>query len=272
MKAIKKLWKYIRKIGDGVRDDYISAFSAQTAFYIMLSFVPFVILFLTMAKLLPYTQADFTRVLVSVVPAELHPYAISIVNDLYRKANGTVVSISGVTALWSASRGIMSLSNGLNVVYKIKETRNYLVIRGIAMLYTFFMVLALILVLVLFVFGNSLYDVIVVYAPFLNDLADLVIHIRTAVAIVVFTLFFMVVYKVLPNTKIRFRKVWPGAVFTSVTWVALSFLFSIYIEMFTNFSYMYGSLAGIAIAMLWLYTSMYLIFLGAEMNYHLDSE
>ncbi len=57
-----------------------------------------------------------------------------------------------------------------------------------------------------------------------------------------------------------------GAVFTTISWYLISFFFSIYVNIFTGFSIIYGSLATITLIMMWLYTIIYVIFLGAEFN------
>lgn len=57
-----------------------------------------------------------------------------------------------------------------------------------------------------------------------------------------------------------------GATFTTISWYLISFFFSIYVNIFTDFSIIYGSLATITLIMMWLYTIIYAIFLGAEIN------
>ena len=58
----------------------------------------------------------------------------------------------------------------------------------------------------------------------------------------------------------------PGAIFTAIGWMVVSWVFSIYLDIFNGFSSMYGSLTTIVILMLWLYFCMYSILLGGEVN------
>ena len=88
--------------------------------------------------------------------------------------------------------------------------------------------------------------------------------------LVVLTLFWDMVYKYLPNrtnlSKTTMKQQLPGAVFTSCGWLLISFIFSVYLDIFTGFSSMYGSLTTIILIMLWLYVCMYVILLGGELN------
>lgn len=250
-----------------MKKDHVTAFSAQSAFFILLSVFPFLMLLLTFTKYLPFSQSDVTELMLKVVPTEFTTYTISIVDELYQKATKTVLSMSAIVSLWSASKGILSMMNGLNTIYRTNESRNYFVLRFIATIYTLLFMIMLIVMLSVFVFGNKIFDMLIAKIPAINDILGLVISIRTGVGIVIIFLFIALVYKALPNRKVKMKTQIPGAVFTTAAWLLLSYGFSIYIDSFSNFSYMYGSLAGIMLAMLWLYFSMYVIFLGAEINY-----
>ena len=71
---------------------------------------------------------------------------------------------------------------------------------------------------------------------------------------------------VLPNRKSHIFRELPGAIITAGGWLLFSYLFSYYIDNMGNYSYTYGSLAALAICMLWLYFCMYILFIGAEIN------
>src|SRR5699024_2386501 len=119
-------------------------------------------------------------------------------------------------------------------------------------------------------FGNSISVMLYEHLPFLSRVVDFIIRIRTFVTLVVLTAFWDLVYKFLPNRKNRasttLRRQLPGALFTACGWLLISFVFSIYLDIFTGFTSMYGSLTTIILIMLWLYGCMYIILLGGEVN------
>ena len=77
-------------------------------------------------------------------------------------------------------------------------------------------------------------------------------------------------YKYLPDRselgKTTLKRQLPGAVFTACGWMVISFVFSIYMDIFKGFSTMYGSLTTLILILLWLYMCMYVILLGGELN------
>ena len=90
--------------------------------------------------------------------------------------------------------------------------------------------------------------------------------IRIVLPIIIIFIVFIVLYSVAPNVKTKLKSVLPGAVFTSIIWLAGSFGFGWYISNFGNYSKTYGSIAGIIILLLWLYITSFIIIVGAEIN------
>ena len=81
----------------------------------------------------------------------------------------------------------------------------------------------------------------------------------------VFTLMFMA----LPNKRNHFMESLPGGVLSSLGWLVFSDIYSIYVENFSKYSTIYGSVYAIAITMLWLYCCMSILFYGGALNRYL---
>jgi membrane protein len=124
----------------------------------------------------------------------------------------------------------------------------------------------LIVLLVIFVFGNQLYLWITAKVPVLADFALIIISIRTIVGLCILILFFLLLYTVIPNRKTRLIRELPGSILCASGWMIFSYLFSFYIDNMSNLSYTYGSLTAIVLCMLWLYACMYMMYVGAELN------
>ena len=187
-------FSYIRKFLIKLREDSISAFAAQAAFFIILSFFPFVMFLLTLLNYLPVSAEDLLALLSGIFPTQITSAFQTILSELAKKASGAVLSVTAVAALWSASRGMLALVRGLNAVYGHKETRNYFLIRFVAMLYTLGFAVLLIATLLLLVFGNRIYAFIIKSLPFLGDLAMFIMSIRFLVTIAILTVFFLLIY------------------------------------------------------------------------------
>lgn len=259
----------IKNVSEVISSHHTSAYAAQAAYFFVLSLIPIILLLLTLVQFTPATESDVMNAVLQIFPSTVEAMIRSIVRQVYNQS-GTVIPVTILVAVWSAGKGVLSMTAGLNCVYESTETRNYVFLRIRASFYTVIFVLAIVLSLVLSVFGNSISLFLNEHAPFLRHVTDFVIRIRTLLTMAVLTVFWDLVYKFLPNRrhmeKTTIRKQLPGALFTSCGWQLISFIFSIYLDIFTGFSSMYGSLTTIVLILLWLYMCMYVILLGGELN------
>ena len=266
--TIMKKYRLLNRIMDRISENHTGAYAAQSAFFIVLSMIPFIMLLLALVQYTPVTKADVIRAVTHVLPKTIYPMIVSIVNQVYNQSQA-MISLTGLVAIWSAGRGVLAMSAGLNSVYGSKETRNYILLRVISMFYTLTFSILILLLLVLVVFGNSLYRYIIKIAPIVSKIIDPILNFRYLGTGIILIVFFCITYTFIPNCKLRFRDQLPGALFSTLGWTGLSLAFSIYVDNFSNFSYMYGSLASIMILMIWLYACMSIYLLGAEINYFL---
>jgi membrane protein len=91
-------------------------------------------------------------------------------------------------------------------------------------------------------------------------------------SVIVLTVFFMGLYRLLPDRRSSFLRQWPGALVAAIGWIVVSVACSLFMDGFTSFSYVYGSMAGIMIVLLWLYFCMSMVFYGAEFNFFLENK
>lgn len=265
-RIMNQMIRLIKEFMERIKEDHVSAYAAQAAFFLILSAFPFAILILTFTRFLPVTQSDFMLVIQELLPEEMEKWVMEILQELMDNSGNTLMSFSIIIALWSAARGILSISNGLNSVFRTEESRNYFLLRSIATLHTLIVAVALVILLVVFVFGNSLYQVVLNRFSFLNNIVTLILSVRVAVGFVLLFFMFIAMYKGLPNHKLSLKQATPGALFSALSWMIVSFGFSVYVNHFSNYSKIYGSLAGIAIAMVWVYMMMNLVLWGGELN------
>ena len=250
----------------GISQLQVPLYAANAGFFIILSIFPALVLVM---GLLQYAQLDpwiLMDALKAVVPDALMEAVEDLVLSFYQSSTGTLVGLSAVTALWSSSRGIYGLLTGLNAIYGVSENRSYVYTRFISFLYTFAFLLVLMLTLVLHVFGTSLIGWISNPGdPFLAFLLG-IIDLRFFLLLIIQTLLFALMFTVLPNRKNRFRDSIPGALLSSMGWLAFSDLHSIYVEHFAGLSNLYGSVYAVALSMLWLYFCLSIVFFGGALN------
>ena len=246
------------------KQDKINAFSAQSAFFIILSAIPFLMVFFSMLRYTSITEGMVLEIIERIAPDYVSPFLVSVVDEVYSRSTG-IISVTAVMAIWSASKGVHYLTDGLNAVNELDETRNWFVLRFWAIVYTVVFLVAIVFTLLVLVFGNTLHDLALEKVPILADISSFIGNFSGILMIVLLILFFDVVFKTLPNRKLSFQSQIPGAIICGVAWYVFSFGLSIYVDYFNGFS-MYGSLTTIALIMLWVYFCIYIMMMSAEVN------
>lgn len=254
-----------------VREKQISLHAAYAGYFIILAVFPALLMLLSLLRFAGLQVEVLVDMLGEILPPALMETVEGMVYSAWLHSNGTVLGLSALTAIWSASRGIFGLLQGLNAVYDQGESRGYLYTRGISLVYTFLFCLVLLLTLVLHVFGNAVFRWLsMVDNPvvmFLVDMVDARIFLLLMLQCLIFTLMYMV----LPNGRNRFGSSLPGGILSSVGWLIFSDLFSVYVEHFNRYSLIYGSVYALALGMLWLYCCLSILFYGGALNHWLSS-
>ena len=149
MEKLKKLAAYLSA-------QQVPLYAANASFFLILSVFPVLVVLLALMRYTGLQVEIFTDLVSELVPGALMPMVNRLVLSAYVNASGTVLSVSALAALWSASRGMYSFITGLNAIYDVQENRGYFRTRIISMGYTFAFLLVLLLTLILHVFGGDL--------------------------------------------------------------------------------------------------------------------
>lgn len=271
MRVLKKSIKMIFGFVDAMQDDHVGAYAAQSAYFIMLSFFPFTILLVTLIQYTSITAQDVYHAAQMVFPESMDNFILGLIEEVYSKTALTV-SLSAIVTAWSAGKGFLALMRGMNTIYNVEERRNYFVLRLRSALYTVAFVVAVILSLVVLVFGNSLHEAAVQYVPLLAVITGVIVRFKGILAIGFLSVVFVILYRFVPNRRARLISQAPGGIFSAVCWYLFSIGFSVYVEYSPGLSNMYGSLTTVVLVMLWLYFCMYIILIGAEINSYFEDQ
>lgn len=259
----EKIKEFIKK----VQKDNVSGYAAQSAYYIILSFIPFVIILLTLIQYIGLDKENLYYIIKTIIPISMNETVLGIIQEVYSKSIGTI-SLSLLIAIWASSKGFYALYKGLQVVYENKNKTNYLSLKLRTILYTFGFSALIVLALVLMVFGKIIIN-------FINekfkifDFYTVIFILKDLLVIIGLFVFLLLVYKFVPKSKNKIKKQVPGAIIASIGWIIISKIFSVYLSLFKGFSIMYGSLTTIILIMMWVYLCIYIILIGAEINNHI---
>lgn len=259
LEKISELTKFLSQVKIGI-------YAAGAGYFIVLSIFPLLVLVLSLLRYTGLQVSTLTDLVAGFLPEALLPAAKRLIINTYRNTSGAIVSLSALTGLWSASRGIYGLLTGLNAVYGVKENRGYIYTRGISVFYTFLFLLVLLITLVLNVFGTTLLQMLpfenLTLLQFLWEIVDW----RFILMLLLQTGLFTAMFMALPNRRNTFRQSLPGALLASVGWLVFSDLYSFYVERFSGYANVYGSVYAVALSMLWLYFCLSIVFYGGALN------
>lgn len=264
--ALKHYQYIIKWFMNKFSENTLTVHSAHVVFFLMVSFFPFVMFFFTLLKYTPLSEENIIRVLETLVPGSINDILSSWIREAYKQSSGTIISVTVITTLWSGSKGFLGITYGLDKIYGAENKRNWLLSRLFSLIYTMAFAAILLISLIVIVYGNRILLTISSYLSIETPLFIGIFSLRSILGFTIFFLFFLLLYTFIPDRKTKMKKEVPGALFTSVLWILFSYIFSIYIDYFTNFSSVYGSLTYIVLIMLWLYICMDILFLGALIN------
>ena len=263
-----KEWKQrLENLIFNLNDMQIPVYAANACYFLAIATFPALLLILASLRYTALSATDLIRLLEGVLPSALMGAAESLIVSTYYNSSAGLLGISAVAALWSSSRGIHGILEGLNRIYGVRENRSWLATRLISVVYTFVFLILLMVTLVFQVFGQSLADRFWrVRHPLVQLLVDM-IDWRSVWLLVVQILVFALIYMVFPNKRNRFLRSLPGAVMAAVGWQGFSSLFSYYVEhMLSSYTNIYGSIYTVAIGLLWIYCCMCILLFGGLVN------
>lgn len=264
----KRVYINLKQLFKQFKDHNLSEYTAQCTYYMILAFIPFLILIVTLLQYTKISKETFIWILETMIPTTMADSAIGLVQEVYSKSLGTI-SVSAIFLLWSARRGFLALSKGLHSAYD--TSNNYIKLQVKSITATIILVLTVVLVLILSVFGNS----IIKFLQVKFSIPSSLINIFKITQIGIYGVWFVILllmYRFIPGHKIRTKYHIPGTVIATIGWYFCSLFFSIFIDKFKGFSVIYGSLTSITLAMMWVYFSMYIILIGAEVNSYIFRE
>ena len=265
----KKLQELTNKFFKNMSKDHVSEYSAQCSYYTILSFIPFLILLITLIQYTDISQDMLFDAISKIIPSSMSGVVLDIVREVYSKSIGTI-SISIIFVILAAGKGLFALIKGLCEISEIeddkKKINSYIYMKTKSVLETILFIFLITLGLTLLVFGNSLVSIIRDNFGGLKNYT--IISSIIAQMLFVFATFvvFLCLYKFTPKNKVSFKNQLPGAVFGAVVLNIISFVFSKYLDIFKGFSITYGSLTTLILVMMWTYSCFYTLFLGAELN------
>ncbi len=268
---MKKWILFIIKLVKEVQKDDLIAKANELTYKLLLALFPFIIFLMTLLGFLNIDGNLFIKQMSEYMPKEIMGLIDVFVVEVINTRNVSLLSTSLFISIFAASSGFDSVIRGINQCYGCKETRNYFHVKLLSIVMVFIFTASIIFSLVLIIIDtNFISNIDPEHFPKLTSTFFGVVLLAVSIFVLLITV--MLIYRLSGCKKIRFKSLLPGALFTVIIWVIGSKGFNIYIENFSRFSKVYGSLGSIVILMLWLNIISIVLLLGSEINALLDTE
>ena len=267
MKLIRRIYDIIKEFGNSMSRANVAASAGESTLFIIISFFPFIMFVFMIMKHTSLTSDMLINMITRIVPQTASGAVTTIIKNIYSASSGATISVTAITLVWSASRGFLALVRGFNSVYEVNETRNYIKLRISSLFYTLGLALLILFTLLILVFGNRIFAYLTYRFPKVVNVAVLIISIRTIVSMGLYLMFFLILYILLPNRKSSIIYELPGALIASCGWLGFSYIYSYYVNNFSETYSMYGSLSTLVLLMVWLYFCINILFIGAQINH-----
>ncbi len=266
---MEKPWvQYFLRLFQNISDDYIGLLAAGVAFYFFMAAFPAIAALISLYGL--FSDPAFIPEQLSHLDQFLPPESLKILADQAASiassdgaALGLGFIVGVVLAIYSTTKGVSALIQGLNVAYNLKERRNILVLNYTAFMLTFVMMVYMLFALTLIALMPAFFNIIHMPEPITVWLLTL----RWPLLLLSAVVGLQMLYHFAPDhTGHRWRWVSWGAVVATLFWIGGSSLFSLFVSNFGNYNETYGSLGAVAVLLLWFWLSALTILLGAEVN------
>lgn len=265
MKKIQ-LVLFLKELYEQVKKDPVVDWAATLAYFFMLSIFPFLIFILALLPYLPFNIDQIHQFVHEFAPPDLAQLFTDTVLEVVVHPQGGLISFGILASIWTASNGMNALIRALNRAHNTDETRSFIKLKIVSIFMTLGIVTVFFITLLIPVFGEAILKLLNHFFYFSDRTINILNYLRWSISIAVITTALMLLYYIAPNKNLAFRHVIYGAIFSTFSWLLISYGFSIYIANFNNFRATYGTLGGVIILMLWFYLSGVILIIGGEVN------
>ncbi len=271
----RHLWARAVRIFFEVDKDDCTGLASEIAYSFMLSLFPSLLFIVSLLSLLGSSPERFNSIMEVVhqaVPPELLQVVDGYVTNLLQSPSVGVLTVSIIATMWTSSTGAAALIKALDRAYGVEKGRSFIRTRLLALSLVVSGGVALIVSFNLFVFGAGIAEWLVRKFDWTDLLPRWLSVLRWPITFFVLMFFAAVVYYVVPRVRQKFIWVLPGAVFFSLTWLAVTYGFSAYINRFDSYNKTYGSIGAAIALMFWMYLTALILLIGGEVNSDIHRE
>jgi membrane protein len=252
----------------GLAEGAITTRASSLSFNFFLAFFPSIIFLFTLIPYIPITgfQETLMELLGNVLPPSTNEIATQTIDDIVNNPRGGLLSIGFILALYFATNGVNSLIEAFNFSFHIRESRSLLFQKYMSLVITLILTVMLILTIIILIVGKGYFNSLVTDGVISSDKLYLFSLARFGLLSLMLYFGITLVFYLSPSKRTKWKWLSPGTLFSSIFIIITSLLFSFYINNFSQYNQIYGSIGTLLIILLWIYFNSIILLTGFEIN------
>lgn len=235
-------------------------------YYVLLTIVPIVIF---IGNILPIMHINATKIMPYLnvaLPEPIYNFLGPIVQKFLTHGSGGIASFSMLFTIWAGSRGINALKRSMNQIFGVGDSQDFIATTILSLLITLSFGALLVIIFVIYSFGQIVLEYLTTVFKLPLTYLEVFMKYRWSVTFIIIFVILCLLYIVLPNVKVHWLSVWPGALIAALGWMALTGIFTIYVKYFAYRVLSYGALGTFLVLLFWMNFSNQIILFGSIIN------
>lgn len=246
-------------------DHHVARDSAALTYHLLFALFPLLIFLSNLVGIMEFDVEEFLQQISTIIPADVVRLIRQYLTYVSRDSSRTLLGFSLVFSIYFPYRASNSLMVSVRKAYGMGKPTRFIRYQCKLLLYTLCLILSIVLSIAASIFGNRFLSFLSRFIPRIGDFISLWTDLRFLLLGVI--LFFMIAFLYgLAQERKSINHIWPGVIASLVMWIALSMLFSLYVERAARYNVIYGSIGAIIVLLLWLYLASVMLIMGAEFN------
>ena len=261
----RKIKKFIKKLYKVIKKPEMRILPGQLAFFLVVSIIPLVALIASIASNFSISIESLMAMIEKSLPNEV----AMIVNEVIGGKNVSFnITIFYISAFILASNGPHSMIIGANLLYKV-ETKDFMSRRIKAILMTIILVILILFMLLVPAYGDKIIGIIINSIPQMQIQNTVQITyglLKYPISFLLIYFCIKLLYTMAPDKTIPSVTTTYGSMFTTISWILSTEIYSFYVETFNKYNLLYGSIANLLILLMWVYLLSYIFVIGMALN------
>ncbi|MDO5119675.1 MAG: YihY/virulence factor BrkB family protein [Coriobacteriales bacterium] len=267
---LNNVLKRVRDLGEEISRISVTTHASSISYFTFISIVPILTICISLMTAIGLSEQDVVSFFVTVVPDAFSEVVETLITDAFA-SSGLAFSLSTLTLIWSASKSANAFRVGLNAAYAQEETRGTIAVSFTSVVAGLITDVLISATIYLIFRGRALQLLAnIIHSPRGQDAVATFLNSLLTMAASV--LWLSACYTYLAAGKRGLIAQLPGAICATFACGALSFGFHLYVDSFSNYTLLYGSIATVALFMLWMYLISFILVLGGIINRLISQE